>query len=63
MFDVHFLSNPIYETTLPKFLFRLDWPLFRPAAALNPEPPNPELLNAEPLNAPTLLWFFNSQLG
>jgi hypothetical protein len=34
-----------------KFFIRLDWPLFRPAAALNPEPLNPEPLNAEPLNA------------
>ena len=45
MFDVHFLVNPSYETALPKFLFRLDRPLFWPAAPLNPEPRNLEPLN------------------
>jgi hypothetical protein len=28
-----------------EFLFRLDWPLFRPAAALNTDPPAAENLN------------------
>ena len=37
MFDVHFLVNSSYETTLPKFLFRLDRPFFWPAAGLTPE--------------------------
>jgi hypothetical protein len=26
-----------YNSTISKFLFRLNWPLFRPAAALKPE--------------------------
>ena len=33
-----FVPDTSYETSLPKFFIRLDWPLFRPAAALNPEP-------------------------
>ena len=37
MFDVHFLVNSSCETTFPKFHFRLDWSLFRPAAGLTPE--------------------------
>ncbi len=37
MFDVHFLVSPLYETTLPKFLFRLDRPFFWPAAGLKPD--------------------------
>ena len=37
MFDVHCLVNSSHETTSPRFLFRLNWPLFRPAAGLNPE--------------------------
>jgi hypothetical protein len=32
----------------PKFLFRSNWPLLRPATGLNPEPLNPEPLNPEP---------------
>jgi hypothetical protein len=34
MFDVHFLVNPSYETTLKKFFFRFDRPFFWPAAGL-----------------------------
>jgi hypothetical protein len=36
IFDVHFLINPLYET-LPRFLFRSNRLLFRPAAGLNTE--------------------------
>ena len=33
----------LYETTQKhSFFFRLDWPLFMPAAVLNPEPLSPE---------------------
>ena len=38
MFDVHFLINPSCGSTLPKFHYRSNWPLFRPyKAALNTE--------------------------
>jgi hypothetical protein len=44
-FDVHFLVKRSYETTLPKFLFELDWPLLRPAAGLTPEAYKPATCN------------------
>jgi hypothetical protein len=36
-FDVNFLVYPFYETILPKFLLRLNWPLSNPTADLKPD--------------------------
>jgi hypothetical protein len=39
------MRNPTtadFGTVTQKFLFRLNWPFFKPAAVLNPEPLNPE---------------------